>query len=177
MLREIDPDTWAEAVPMIENWNTEEYVDDYDIDYMTGKDTGGCFSEGWREQLYIGRIKGEAEREDETILLISTLHFYFSGYYVARSESIAEEYLGEEAAYGLYGKVEDGVWSKALEEVRIECDGVDYAGYYTTEDADAENYKECQHLLLRKGKEIEIVSYQGSVDIRDKIQQYVDELL
>jgi hypothetical protein len=72
--------------------------------------------------------------------------------------------------------VEDGVWSKALEEVRIECDGVDYAGYYTTEDADAENYKECQHLLLRKGKVIEIVSYQGSVDIRDKIQIYVDDL-
>ena len=176
MLREIDPDTWAEAVPMIENWNTEEYVDDYDIDYMTGKDTGGCFSEGWREQLYIGRIKGEAERENETFLLISTLHSYFSGYYVARSESIAEEYLGEEVAYDLYGKVEKDSWSKALEEVSIECDGVDYAGYYTTEDADAENYKECQHLLLRKGKVIEIVSYQGSVDLRDKIKLYVDDL-
>ena len=176
MLREIDPDTWAEAVPMIENWNTEEYVDDYDIDYMTGKDTGGCFSEGWREQLYIGRIKGEAERENETFLLISTLHSYFSGYYVARSELIAEEYLGEEVAYDLYGKVEKDSWSKALEEVSIECDGVDYAGYYTTEDADAENYKECQHLLLRKGKVIEIVSYQGSVDLRDKIKLYVDDL-
>ena len=176
MLREIDPDTWSEAVPMIENWNTEEYVDDYDIDYMTGKDTGGCFSEGYREQLYIGRITGEDEREDETILLISTLHSYFSGYYVARSESIAEEYLGEEAAYDLYGKVEKDSWSKALEEVSIECDGVDYAGYYTTEDADAENYKECQHLLLRKGKVIEIVSYQGSVDLRDKIKLYVDDL-
>ncbi len=104
---------------------------------MTGKDTGGCFSEGWREQLYIGRIKGEAEREDETFLLISTLQSYFSGYYVARSESIAEEYLGEEVAYDLYGKVEKGAWSKALEEVRIECDAVDYAGYYTTEDAES----------------------------------------
>jgi hypothetical protein len=176
MLREIDPDTWAEAVPMIENWNTEEYVDDYDIDYMTGKDTGGCFSEGWREQLYIGRIKGEAERENETFLLISTLHSYFSGYYVARSELIAEEYLGEEVAYDLYGKVEKDSWSKALEEVRIECDGVDYAGYYTTEDADAESYKECQHLMLRKGKVIEIVSYQGPVDLRDKIKLYVDDL-
>ena len=176
MLREIDPDTWAEAVPMIENWNTEEYVDDYDIDYMTGKDTGGCFSEGWREQLYIGRIKGEAERENETFLLISTLHSYFSGYYVARSELIAEEYLGEEVAYDLYGKVEKDSWSKALEEVSIECDGVDYAGYYTTEDADAESYKECQHLMLRKGKVIEIVSYQGPVDLRDKIKLYVDDL-
>ena len=176
MLREIDPDTWAEAVPMIENWNTEEYVDDYDIDYMTGKDTGACFAEGWREQLYIGRITGEAESEDETILLISTLHFYFSGYYVARSESIAEEYLGEEVAYDLYDKVEKGAWSKALEEVQIECDAVDYAGYYTTEDADADNYKECQHLMLRKGKVIEIVSYQGPVDLRDKIKLYVDDL-
>lgn len=176
MLREIDTDTWAEAVPMIENWNTEEYVDDYDIDYMTGKDTGACFTEGWREQLYIGRIKGEEEREDETILLISTLHFYFSGYYVARNESIAEEYLGEEAAYDLYGKVEKGAWSKALKEVQIECEDVDYAGYYTTEDTDAENYNECQHLLLRKGKVIEIVSYQGPIDLRGKIKIYVDEI-
>jgi hypothetical protein len=95
---------------------------------------------------------------------------------VARSESIAEEYLGEEVAYDLYGKVEKGAWSKALEEVQIECDAVDYAGYYTTEDADADNYKECQHLMLRKGKVIEIVSYQGPVDLRDKIKLYVDDL-
>ena len=95
---------------------------------------------------------------------------------MARSELIAEEYLGEEVAYDLYGKVEKDSWSKALEEVQIKCDAVDYAGYYTTDDTDAENYKECQHLLLRKGKVIEIVSYQGTVDLRDKIKLYVDDL-
>ena len=56
MLREIDPDTWAEAVPMIENWNTEEYVDDYDIDYMTGKDTGES------SYIYVGSKERPRER-------------------------------------------------------------------------------------------------------------------
>ena len=192
MLREFDPETWAEAKPMIEATYTDDYDDTLSIDYMAGKDTGACFSKGYREQLSIDLITGEGEAEikefpstgvdlediDKYVppLLTSTRCFYFSAYYMARSESIAEEYLGEEAAYDLYGKVEKDAWSKALEKVRIECDGTDYAGYYTTQDPDAERYHECQHLLLRKGRIIQIISYQGPLDIRDKMDLFVNEM-
>ena len=175
MLREIDPAAWADAEPMIEKQNTGEYAEDLDIDYIVGKDTGACFSKGWREQLWVEKNTLD-ETQETDYLSASRLYYYFSAYYDARSESIAEEYLGEEAAYDLYGKVDEGAWSKALEAVRIECDGADYAGYYTTEYAGAEKYKECQHLLIRKGKVIEIVGYQGPVDLRDKINVFVDEI-
>ena len=192
LLREFDPETWDEAKPMIEATYTDDYDDTLSIDYMAGKDTGACFSKGYREQLSIDLITGEGEAEikefpstgvdlediDKYVppLLTSTRCFYFSAYYMARSESIAEEYLGEEAAYDLYGKVEKDAWSKALEKVRIECDGTDYAGYYTTQDPDAEQYHECQHLLLRKGRIIQIISYQGPLDIRDKMDLFVNEM-
>ncbi len=192
MLREVDPETWAEAKPLIEICNSGAYDDTLSIDYMSGKDTGACFSKGYREQLSIDLITGEGEAEIKEFLstgvdfedidkyvpplLTSTRYFYFSAYYTARSGSIASEYLGEEAAYDLYGKVDKGAWSKALDEVRIECDGVDYAGYYTTQDPDAERYHECQHLLLRKGRIIQIISYQGPLDIRDKMDLFVNEM-
>lgn len=193
MLRDVDPKTWAEAKPMIEEYYADNSDDTLSIDYMVGKDSGACFSKGYREQLSIDLITGEGEAEikefpstgvdfediDKYVppLLTSTRCFYFSAYYMARSESIAEEYLGEEAAYDLYGKVEKDAWSKALEKVRIECDGTDYAGYYTTQDTDAERYHECQHLLLRKGRIIQIISYQGPLDIRDKILLFVNEMI
>ena len=191
MLRELDPETWAEVKPMIVATYTEDYDDTLSIDYMAGKDTGACFTKGWREQMSIDLITGEDTAEEEfpatgvdledidkyvPPLLTSTRYYYFSAYYIARSESIAEEYLGEEAAYDLYGKVDKGAWSKALDEVYIECDGVDFAGYYTTHDPDAERYYECQHLLLRKGKIIQIISYQGSIDLRNRMDLFVNEM-
>lgn len=192
MLREFDPETWAEAKPMIEATYTEDYDDTLSIDYMAGKDKGACFSKGYREQLSIDLITGEGEAEIEDFpatgvdfedidkyvppLLTSIRYFYFSAYYTARSESIASEYLGEEAAYDLYGKVEKNAWRKALDKVCIKCDGTDYAGYYTTQDPDAERYHECQHLLLRKGRIIQIISYQGPLDIRDKMDLFVNEM-
>lgn len=78
--------------------------------------------------------------------------------------------------YDLYGKVEKNAWRKALDKVCIKCDGTDYAGYYTTQDPDAERYHECQHLLLRKGRIIQIISYQGPLDIRDKMDLFVNEM-
>jgi len=168
MLKEVDPETWAEAKPLIETCNSGAYDDTLSIDYMAGKDTGACFSNGWREQLYIDLYVQPQ--------ITSTRYFYFSAYYIARSESIAEEYLGEEAAYDLYGKVEKNAWRKALDKVCIKRDGTDYAGYYTTQDPDAERYHECQHLLLRKGRIIQIISYQGPLDIRDKMDLFVNEM-
>ena len=171
MLREIDPDEWADARPMIENLNSGEYANDYFISYMAGRDTGACFSRGWSESLDVEKNTVDDDHETEE-LSITSLHHYYSAYYISRSEVIAEEYLGEEAAYYLYDKVDKDSWSKALEEVRTECDGADYVGYFTTEYAGSE----CQHLLIRKGKVIEIVEYQGPVNLRNKITMFIDEI-
>lgn len=127
--------------------------------------------------------------------------FYLSEYKVARNEKIAEEYMAEEIAYDLYGKVEKDVLGKAVDAARINLDGVDYAAYVETgkyevptvivpgedeskNDAEAgtelmefPNGGKQQNLYLRKGETIEIVHYFGPIDIRDKIDVFVKELV
>lgn len=69
----------------------------------------------------------------------------------------------------------DDVWKKALDEVRIDCADVDYAGYYTTMEPVEKGEVTNQVLCLRKGSDIQEIQYVGPIDLRDKIVLFVKE--
>ena len=199
MLREISPGDWGEIQPLInmDEWpNAKEGETYYTADYMAGDESRGIFRESYREQVQKDKVTAGVDNDDYQMEL-----FYMSEYKVARNEEIAEEYLAEAIAYDLYGKVDKDALGKAVDAARIDLDGVDYAAYVETgkyevptvilpEEGegmlDAESGTELvefpnggkqQNLYLRKGETIEIVHYFGPVDIRDKMDVFVKELV
>lgn len=168
-IKEIDPDLWDRALPLIEdslNGNTL-----YCVDYIIGKDDPGFYiREGYRQQVNLDRFTG---KDDDAIV---TEGCYHAEYLILRNESDAEEYLGEEIAYDLYGKVENGSVGKALDKVQFDNSELDYAGYYSEKNPISIDGNDSQHLYLRKGRVIYIVNYTGSLDLRDKLGIYVDDM-
>ena len=101
---------------------------------------------------------------------------YDSEYIKVRKEDNAAEYLGERVAIHLYENVGgDDTWAKALDEVRIDCDGVDYAGYYTYKETGDAAGKTNQILYLRKGAALQIIRYYGTANLKDKMDLFVKE--
>lgn len=168
-LKEIDPDMWEKALPLIEdslNGNTL-----YCVDYTIGKDDPGFYiREGYRQQINLDRFTG---KDDDAIV---TEGRYYAEYLVLRNEADAEEYLGEEIAYDLYEKVEKGAAAKALEKIRLDDTGLDYAGYYSETDPISADGYDSQHLYLRNGRVIYIVNYTGKTDLRDKTGIFADDI-
>lgn len=198
MLREVSHSDWNGIQPLINDndlYNAEEGETYYSVDYMAGDESGGIFRESCREQVQKDKVTVGVDNDDYQMEL-----FYMSEYKVARNEKIAEEYLAEEIAYDLYGKVEKDALNKAIDTAKIDLDGVDYAAYIEKdkyevptvilpgEDEsiyDAESGTELvkfpnggkqQNLYLRKGETIEIVQYFGPENLRDKMSIFVKEL-
>lgn len=169
LIEEIDPGMWDRALPLIEDSLNSNTL--YCVDYTIGKDDPGFYiRESYRQQLNLDRFTDE---EDDDIV---TEGHYYAEYLILRNEEDAEEYLGEEIAYDLYGKVENGAVGKVLEKVQLDYSGLDYAGYYSEKNPMSTDGYDSQHLYLRKGKVIYIVNYTGSIDLRDKLGIYTDDM-
>jgi hypothetical protein len=57
-----------------------------------------------------------------------------------------------------------------MDDIRIKCDGVDYAGYYYNAE------RSVQHLYILNGTQLEIVAYQGEKNLKDNLALYVDDI-
>ena len=159
---------WDRALPLIEDSLNSNTL--YCVDYTIGKDDPGFYiREGYRQQLNLDRFTDE---EGDIV----TEGRYYAEYLILRNEENAEEYLGEEIAYDLYEKVEDRSVEKALEKVQLDYSGLEYAGYYSEKNPMSADGFDSQHLYLRKGKVIYIVNYTGSIDLRDKLGIYADDM-
>lgn len=168
-LEEIDPDMWSRALPLIEDSSNGNTL--YCVDYTIGKDDPGFYvREGYWQGMNLDRITDE-ESDD-----IVTEGRYYAEYLILRNEADAEEYLGEEIAYDMYEKVENGSAEKALEKVKFDNSGLDYAGYYSEKDPLSTDGYDSQHLYLRKGRIIYTVNYTGSADLKDKLGIYADDM-
>lgn len=145
MMKEIDPENWALVQECIDSeiWYG-------DIDFSIDSYWDGLFKRIVTEEVLISKS------EDEFV-------FYRGTYYNARSISIAQRYLKEEIA-SIYGK------DFSMEDIKIKCNDVDYAGYYY----DAE-YSQ-QYLFVLKGTQLETVIYQGEKNLPDYMQLYVDDI-
>ena len=169
MLREIDPEAWDRVLPAIQSGPDNDGITE--TQYMIGKDSPGfVFS-----QYYTERTSQDIIPDGETDEL-QTIIYCYSEYMTARREEYAMEYLGEEIAYDLNGEVDgDDAWSKYLDQVKFDCEGVDYAGYYEADEWNSTDGFKTQHLYLRKGKSIQIVTYVGAENLKDKKDLFIAE--
>ena len=88
---------------------------------------------------------------------------YIATYYNARSEGIAERYLIEDIPYHIDEDV-------TMDDIKIKCDGIDYAGYYSsTRDS-------FQYLFVLNGTQLETVVYQGEKNLKDYLELFVDDI-
>lgn len=163
MMREFDSANWDKAKPLIQQSRDRGE----EIDYYAEKRRGGLIlKETYEEQLNTYTDDGNGKE------LIS----YWSKYIVVRDEYKAEEYLGENIAFHMNDAVGgDEKWKEALEKVRIECEDVDYAGYYTNLESFENGMAQNQILYLKKGADIQEIQYVGPIDLRDKIDLFVKE--
>lgn len=97
-----------------------------------------------------------SKSEDEWVFCRAT-------YYNARTIFIAQRYLNEEIT-SMYGK------DISMKDIQIECDDVDYAGYYY----DVE-YSQ-QYLYVLNGTQLETVVYRGEQSLMDNLALYVDDI-
>lgn len=169
MLKEIYPELWNKYEPYVSRMGEEQKQ--IELSYMAGQDSADIiFKKNWTESVDVIK-NGSPETDDYEVLM-----GYDAVYKIARSEKKAEEYLGEEIAYDKYAKVEnDDIWIDALEDVRIDVPGVDYAGYYETTYGEQKKKLPMSYLYLRKGPAIQIISSIGPIDIKDKIDIFVKE--
>lgn len=168
MLKDIDAKEWEEALPLIEK--PEDGNGLRVVDYLAGTEHQGFhFKKSYREQLFIEKYESAESEEAKNEF------GYCSEYMVAREEKTATEYLGEEISFDKYEKCGEGAWKRALDEAEFECAGVDYAGYLVTEDSYNANGLKTQHLYLRKGTDIQIVSYIGGTNLKDKLDLFIKE--
>ena len=87
--------------------------------------------------------------------------YYYACIYKARSESKAERYLKEEIFNALDGK--------SPEDIELKGYGIDYVGYGKDEDGDP-------RLYLRDGSKLETVNYSGEVDLKSKIDLFIEDI-
>ena len=169
MLKDFNPELWKKYEPYVSRMGEEQKQ--IELSYMAGQDSADIiFKQNWTESVDVIK-NGSSETDDYEVLM-----GYDAVYKIARSEKKAEEYLGEEIAYDKYEKVEnDDIWIDALEDVRIDVPGVDYAGYYETTYGEQKKKLPRSYLYLRKGPAIQIISSIGPIDIKDKIDIFVKE--
>lgn len=165
---EFDPDAWNNAKQYIYVPGAKQ------SEYVTGYSAGSAgadyvFCEDYEEFCNLEELSSD----EEYTYPIAVFNSYYK---VARKEEWAEEYLGEEIAID---KTEEAggpdVWKEALEEIRFDCDGVDYAGYTVYEEKNGNELYKMQHLYLRKGNAIQIINYVGDLNLKDKVSIFVDE--
>ncbi|MBP3815486.1 MAG: DUF2812 domain-containing protein [Firmicutes bacterium] len=152
LYREIDPSAWEEVVPLIESGGKQGTRE---VDYSAGKRRGGLVLKEISEEWLCVSERSEDKPDDFDVILD-----YDSEYIKVRKEDNAAEYLGERVAIHLYENVGgDDTWAKALDDVRIDCDGVDYAGYYTYKETGypQQDGRTNQILYLRKGAALQII--------------------
>ena len=87
--------------------------------------------------------------------------YYYACIYKARSEGRAERYLKEEI-YTTTG-------GKSPEDIEIKGYGIDYVGYGKDEDGDPS-------LFLRDGSKLETVTCKGEVDLKSKIDIFIEDI-
>lgn len=145
MMQEIDPDNWALVQECIDS---EVWYGD--IGYSIDSYWDGLFKRIVTEDVDISKS------EDEWL-------FYRATYYNARSISIAQLYMKEEIA-SIHSK------DVSMEDIKIECSDVDYAGYFY----DAE-YSQ-QHLYVLNGTQLETVVYNGEKNLLDHLEFFVDNV-
>lgn len=87
--------------------------------------------------------------------------YYYACIYKARSEGRAERYLKEEI-YTTTG-------GKSPEDIEIKGYGIDYVGYGKDEDGDPS-------LFLRDGSKLETVTCKGEVDLKSKINLFIEDI-
>lgn len=164
-LIEVDSETWQNMKPYISSLDANS---DISTDYMVCFEKNKYIKHGRREQLNVARAI-----DSENDIYEYTIHYY-SFYGDATSEDVAMQWLGEEASYNINGKVQGFDTAKILDEIKIDCDGVDYAGYVTTPRRDVDKY-DYQHLYMRKGNNIQIVEYAGPIDLKSKLDIFANE--
>lgn len=168
MFRELNQEAWEERLPLIQETGDDPAV--REARYMVDVELPGfLFKKGYTENLFVDVYETSDNEYPKTEL------GYLSEYMIARNEKIAEEYLGEEIAYDKYDKIEEANLLKEMEAIGISCEGVDYAGYLETEDSQNIKGLKTQHLYLRKGANIQIITYAGEMNIRDKLELFVKE--
>lgn len=168
LYREIDPSGWEEVLPLIESGGKQGTRE---VDYSAGKMRGGLVLKETYEEWLTATEKNSDKADDFDIEFD-----YNSEYITVRREENAAEYLGERVAIHLYENVGgDDTWVKALDAVRIDCDGVDYAGYYTYKETGDAIGKTNQILYLRKGAALQIIRYYGTANLKDKMDLFVKE--
>ena len=165
---EFDPDAWNNAKQYIYVPGAKQ------SEYVTGYSAGSAgadyvFREDYEEFCNLEELSSD----EEYTYPIAVFNSYYK---VARKEEWAEEYLGEEIAIDKTEEVGGpDVWKEALEEIRFDCDGVDYAGYTVYEEKNGNELYKMQHLYLRKGNAIQIINYVGDLNLKDKVSIFVDE--
>lgn len=177
MLRELSPDEWGFVKDAVENGGAIRKEGDNEIlveyDYELRKASNFTVKEGYSEELYERSRSGvSSEVPSEEIAVPG----YTALYYDFRSEKKAEKMLNEQIEYEVTNTPEGGTDKTFEELVRIDVDGVDYAGFYDERDADGEHWAfGTQYLYLRKGTKVVYVSYSGKQDLMNNIDLFVSQ--
>ena len=122
-----------------------------------------------REQFHVDK---DTYKDGEPIGDYQTVLNYDVGVYNFLSEKCAEGYINEEIAYDTY--VKDG--NVAAEKIKIDCDEVDYAGYYKEPVSGRDKPYSYQSIYLRLEDKAIIVYYTGEKDLLGKLPIYVKKL-
>ncbi len=146
MLKEID----EKHESVIQQYHLSEHYRPENIDYTIFKYWDGLFK----------RVVSEDVRIDETT---NNGIVYIATYYNARSEGIALRYLKEDIPYHIGEDV-------TMDDIKIKCDGIDYAGYYSsTRDS-------FQYLFVLNGTQLETVVYRGEINLLENIELFVADV-